>query len=135
MSLLDQVKRLRSHQTDAEQRLWYHLRGHRFMGLKFKRQKPVGRYIVDFVCHERRIIVEVDGGQHALRTGHDLQRDTWSRDQGYRVLRFWNHEVMQQLDGVLEGIRSAALSPSPPAPLPPAGEGSGRDVRGTRRFC
>ncbi|MEA3276879.1 MAG: endonuclease domain-containing protein [Pseudomonadota bacterium] len=124
MSLRDQAKRLRSHQTDAELRLWYHLRGHRFLDLKFKRQKPMGRYIVDFICHERRLIVEVDGGQHALRTGYDHQRDTWLREQGYRVLRFWNHEVMQQLDGVLERIRSAALAPSPPTPLPQAGEGS-----------
>ena len=127
MSHLDKAKRLRSQQTEAEQRLWYHLRAHRFMGLKFKRQKPVGRYIVDFICHERCLIVEVDGGQHAEQAEYDEKRDSWLREQGYRVLRVWNHEVMQQLDGVLEQIRLAAFSllpPSPPAPLPHAGEGS-----------
>ena len=127
MTLLDHAKRLRSHQTEAEQRLWYRLRGHRFMGLKFKRQKPVGRYVVDFICQERRLIVEVDGGQHADQTEDDHERDTWLRERGYRVLRFWNHEVMQQFDGVLERIRLVALSPSPPSPptpLPHAGEGS-----------
>ena len=126
MSLVDKAKHLRSHQTEAEQRLWYHLRAHRFMGLKFKRQKPIGRYIVDFICLERRVIVELDGGQHSSQTEYDNRRDRWLREQGYQVLRFWNHEVMQQLDAVLERIRLAAFSPSPPTPLPRAGEG--RDV-------
>lgn len=115
--ILDNAKILRSHQTEVEKRLCYHLRAHRFMGLKFKRQKPMGRYIVDFVCVERRLIIELDGGQHAERMAYDQQRDTWLRNQGYRVLRFWNNEVTQQLEGVLEMIRSAtfpsALSPSP----------------------
>ena len=71
MDLRKQAKRLRASQTEAEQRLWYYLRAHRFMGLKFKRQKPLGRYIVDFVCHERRLVVEVDGGQHAEQTDHE----------------------------------------------------------------
>ncbi len=96
------------------------------MGLKFKRQKPIGRYIVDFICLERRVIVELDGGQHSSQTEYDNRRDRWLREQGYQVLRFWNHEVMQQLDAVLERIRLAAFSPSPPTPLPRAGEG--RDV-------
>ncbi len=129
MSLRVQAKRLRSRQTDAEQRLWYHLRAHRFLGLKFKRQKPVGRYIVDFICHERRLIIEVDGGGHAHQTAYDHERDTWLRERGYRVLRVWNHDVVQQLDGVLEQIRLAALAPSPPAPLPQAGEGNEDDTK------
>ena len=124
MSHLDRAKRLRSNQTEAEQRLWYHLRAHRFIGLKFKRQKPLGRYIVDFICHERRLIIEVDGGQHAEQTDYEHERDTWLRERGYRVLRFWNHDIMRQLDGVLEQIRLAVVLPSPPAPLPRAGEGS-----------
>lgn len=102
---------MRSNQTDAEQRLWYHLRAHRFMGLKFKRQKPVGRYIADFVCMEHRLIIELDGGQHAEEAAYDEQRDAWLRGQGYTVLRFWNNDVMQQLDSVLEQIASA-LSPA-----------------------
>src|SRR5512143_2663471 len=117
--ILDNAKTLRSHQTEVEERLWYHLRAHRFMGLKFKRQKPMGRYIVDFVCVERRLVIELDGGQHAEQTVYDQQRDAWLRNQGYTVLRFWNNEVMQQLEGVLETIRSAlSPNPSPPAPLP-----------------
>ena len=105
--------RSRSNQTEAEARLWYHLRAHRFMGLKFKRQKPVGRYIADFVCCERRLIVELDG-QHAEQVHIHRQRDAWLRSQGYTVLRFWNNDVMQQLEGVLEQIRCAvSVEPSP----------------------
>ncbi|MCX5876429.1 MAG: endonuclease domain-containing protein [Deltaproteobacteria bacterium] len=108
------AKTLRANQTEAEQRLWYNLRAHRFMDLKFKRQKPMGRYIVDFVCVEHQLIIEIDGGQHAEQAGYDLQRDAWLRGQGYTVLRFWNHEVMHQLEGVLEQIRSTiTLSPDP----------------------
>lgn len=118
------AKALRSNQTEAEARLWYHLRAHRFMGLKFKRQKPVGRYIVDFLCEERQLIVELDGGQHGEQASYDQRRDAWLRSQGYIVLRFWNHDVMQQLDAVLEQIRCAvSAGPSPLAPLPLAGEG------------
>ena len=122
--ILTNAKTLRSHQTEAEQRLWYHLRAHRFMDLKFKRQKPLGRYIVDFVCVERLLIIELDGGQHAEQRVYDQHRDAWLRDQGYTILRFWNNEVMQQLEGVLEKIRlTLSAEPSPPAPLPLAGEG------------
>ena len=116
---LTNAKTLRANQTEAEQRLWYHLRAHRFMGLKFKRQKPIGIYIVDFVCLEQRLVVEVDGGQHAEHVEYDLHRDAWLRSQGYRVLRFWNNEVMQQLEGVLEQIR-ITLSP---CPSPTSGRG------------
>ena len=112
--LLANAKSLRSHQTEAESKLWYHLRAHRFMGLKFKRQKPVGRYIADFVCWEHRLIVELDGGQHAEQTAYDRQRDAWLRSHGYTVLRFWNHDVMGEMEGVLEQIRCAvAPEPSP----------------------
>ncbi len=108
------AKTLRTNQTEAEQRLWYHLRAHRFMGLKFKRQKPMGRYIVDFVCLEHRLIIEIDGGQHAEQVAYDQHRDTWLRSQGFTVLRFWNNKVMQQLEAVLEQIRcTIALSPNP----------------------
>jgi very-short-patch-repair endonuclease len=105
--MLSRAKSLRTSQTNAEQRLWYQLRAHRFMDLKFKRQKPLGPYIVDFVCLERRLIVELDGGQHAEQAVYDQQRDQWLRNQGYQVLRFWNNDVMQQLDAVLEQIRCA----------------------------
>jgi very-short-patch-repair endonuclease len=112
--LLGNAKIMRANQTEAEKRLWYHLRAHRFMGLKFKRQKPMGRYIVDFVCMERRLIIEIDGGQHAERVKYDQHRDAWLRGQGYMVLRFWNNEIMLQLEEVLEQIRHAlSLSPNP----------------------
>jgi very-short-patch-repair endonuclease len=111
---LGNARILRTCQTLAEQRLWYHLRAHRFMDLKFKRQKPMGQYIADFVCVERRLIVELDGGQHSETEAYDQQRDAWLRSQGYTVLRFWNNDVMQNLEGVLEQIRSTlALSPGP----------------------
>ncbi len=121
--MLNNAKALRSNQTEAEQRLWYHLRAHRFMGLKFKRQKPIGRYIVDFVCLEHRLIIELDGGQHSEQVAHDQHRDAWLRNQGYTVLRFWNNDVMQQLEGVLEQIR-CTLSLSP-GPSPASGGGAG----------
>ncbi len=120
---LDNAKSLRTNQTEAEQRLWYHLRAHRFMDLKFKRQKPMGHYIVDFVCEEHQLIVEIDGGQHQTEQAtYDQHRDACLRSQGYTVLRFWNNDVMQNMEGVLEQIRcTLALSPTP---LPQAGEGS-----------
>lgn len=114
---LNNAKTLRTQQTDAEQRLWYHLRAHRFMDVKFKRQKPLGRYIVDFVCLELRLIIEVDGGQHAEQVEYDQRRDAWLRSEGYTVLRFWNNEVMQQLEGVLEQIRLAVTLSASPRPL------------------
>ncbi len=121
--LLENARQLRCKQTDAEQKLWYHLRAHRFMGLKFKRQKPLGRYIVDFVCPERKLVIELDGGQHSEQTAYDAKRDDWLGSQGYTVLRFWNNEVMQELEAVLEKIR-LSLSPGPS----PA---SGRGEQGT----
>ena len=146
--VLNKAKTLRTNQTEAEQRLWYHLRAHRFMGLKFKRQKPMGRYIVDLVCMERQLIIELDGGQHAEQVAYDQHRDAWLRSQGYTVLRFWNNEVMQQLEDVLEQIR-CTLSPALSrlagrgskctinykcnySPLPHVGEGAGERVQ---RIC
>ena len=117
--MLENAKALRSNQTDAEQRLWYRLRAHRFMDLKFKRQKPIGRYIVDFVCMEHRLIIELDGSQHAEQVAYDQQRDAWLHSQGYTVLRFWNNDVMQQLEGVLEQI----LLTLSPGPSPASGRG------------
>jgi len=117
MSLLDNAKTLRRTQTDAEQKLWYHLRAHRFLGRKFKRQKPIGRYVVDFVCLEEKLIIELDGGQHAENVEYDHVRDSWLRSEGYTVLHFWNNELMNEMEGVLECIRLAlsedTLSPGP----------------------
>lgn len=109
-TLLDRAKALRTRQTDAERRLWYHLRAHRFMGLKFRRQCPVGRYIVDFMCLTPKLAIELDGGQHADETDYDDRRDRWLRAQGFTVLRFWNHDVLRDTDVVLERIREVAVS-------------------------
>jgi len=114
--------------TEAERRLWYFLRAHRFKGMKFKRQALIGRYIVDFASFQRRLVVEVDGGQHA-DSEVDLRRTRWLEDQGFRVLRFWNNEVLSNTDGVLDAIMLACTDPSPGTPLrgappsPTRGEG------------
>jgi very-short-patch-repair endonuclease len=105
------VKPLRSNMTDAERRLWYWLRAHRFAGHKFKRQVPLGRTVVDFACLNRSLVIEVDGGQHA-DSASDRQRDAWLRARGFQVLRFWNNDVLRNTEGVLE-IISAALEASP----------------------
>ena len=94
--LLQHAKTLRKTMTDAERTLWYHLRGHRLQGQKFKRQKPLGPFIVDFVNLERSLVIEVDGGQHADNAHDDRRRDAWLAAHGYRVLRFWNHQVLQE---------------------------------------
>ena len=82
-------------------------------GFKFRRQQPIDCYIVDFVCFEKKIIVEIDGGQHAIQKENDTIRDAYLRQQGFRVLRFWNNDVMQNLNGVLDIIRENCLSPTP----------------------
>ena len=91
---------MRSQPTDTEQRLWDRLRRRQFAGYKFRRQQPLGPYIVDFVCFEQRLVVEVDGGQHALQVAYDAARSAWLGAQGYRVLRFWDDEVLKDTDAV-----------------------------------
>ncbi|MFT4230106.1 MAG: endonuclease domain-containing protein [Microbacterium sp.] len=113
------AKTLRQNLTDAERRLWKHLRAHRLDGQKFRRQQPIGSYGVDFVHFGARLIVEADGGQHA-DSPHDAARDAWLRNQGFTVLRFWNDDILLRTEAVLEAIWAAsrARAPSPPAPLP-----------------
>lgn len=94
--------------TTAEKRLWYLLRGNRFEGLAFKRQTPVGPFIVDFISHERRLIIEVDGGQHSGNKNDD-RRSRWLQSKGYRVLRFWNVDVLANQNAVLEIISEAIM--------------------------
>jgi adenine-specific DNA-methyltransferase len=90
--------------TDAERKLWYHLRGSRLRGFTFRRQVPLGNYVVDFLCERQRLVVEVDGGQHADRLEHDASRTQWLSAQGYSVARFWNNDVLTNIEGVLEVI-------------------------------
>jgi ATP-dependent helicase HrpA/adenine-specific DNA-methyltransferase len=99
---MDRTKRaraLRRSSTDAEALLWSHLRNRQFHRFKFRRQVPLGRYIVDFYCHELRLVIELDGGQHSEEADRD--RTAWLEGEGYRVERFWNHEVLEKADGVL----------------------------------
>ncbi|AGI23647.1 DNA methylase [Pseudomonas sp. ATCC 13867] len=98
------ARELRRRQTDAERRLWGCFRDRRFLGLKFRRQVPCGMYVLDFYCHELKLAVELDGGQH-LESAYDAERDAWLVRQGIRVLRFWNHDALVRTDSVLEAIR------------------------------
>jgi very-short-patch-repair endonuclease len=93
--------------TDAEGKLWYHLRARRLAGCKIRRQVPLGPYIADFLCERERVIIEVDGGSHTERVEHDMARTAWLEQRGYRVLRFWNNDVMGNIEGVLEEIARA----------------------------
>ncbi len=102
----DMVRELRRKQTDAERKLWARLRGLRVIGLRFRRQHAIGNYIVDFICLEKKLILEIDGGQHNEQ--HTIQKDDartkWLESEGYHVLRFWNNDVVLNTDGVLEKI-------------------------------
>jgi very-short-patch-repair endonuclease len=118
------AKALRQRSTEAESLLWKHLRAKRFKKLKFKRQEPIGKYIVDFVCYEKRIIVEVDGGQHSANKAKDHERDNWFRSEGFKVMRFWNHEVLTQTDTVLTAIMMNCFETPSPSPSPIKGEGN-----------
>jgi very-short-patch-repair endonuclease len=101
------ARRLRQTPTDAENRLWLHLRRKQLRGLRFRRQHPIGRYVVDFFCPEAKLIIEVDGGQHAAREAADDIRTSWLEARGYRVLRFWNNDVLANTEGVLFAIVEA----------------------------
>jgi len=114
------AREMRSHATDAESLLWRQLRGRRFAGWKFKRQQPIGPYIVDFVCFAARLVVEVDGGQH-LESEADSTRDAWLIKHGFAILRLWNNDVLMQTDSVLEKLLE--LLPLSPDPSPARGEG------------
>jgi very-short-patch-repair endonuclease len=100
------ARRLRLNQTDAETVLWNHIRSRQIDGHKFARQVPIGTYICDFVCREKQIVIEVDGGQHA-ESAADTVRDAYLIAEGYRVLRFWNNDVLGNLEGVLITIQAA----------------------------
>ena len=101
------ARALRRRATDAEKLLWRYLRAKQLDGAKFRRQEPIGKYIVDFVCFSHRLVIELDGGQHAQARErlNDQQRDAWLREQGFKVLRFWNNDVLRNIEGVVETIR------------------------------
>lgn len=112
------ARSLRQNQTDAERIIWNHLRNRQIQGCKFRRQQVIGPYIADFLCMEPKLIIEIDGGQH-LNNPNDVVRSQYLNQLGYNVLRFWNHEVLQETPAVVEKIRISIneLIPSPqPSP-------------------
>ena len=113
-------RRLRADMTPAEGRLWSALRGRQFHDVKFRRQHGIGPYIVDFYCPERALVVELDGDTHveAVQQGKDQVRDAYLQSLGLMVVRYWNYEVLQNLDGVLEDL-ARRLSPDATSPSPP----------------
>ncbi|GMQ88373.1 MAG: endonuclease domain-containing protein [Gammaproteobacteria bacterium] len=113
------TRALRGSLTDAEQRLWSILRQRQLGGFKFRRQHPLGNYILDFVCLEARLVIEVDGSQHLEQHGQDSKRTKWLNERGYRVLRFWNNEVLQNTPAVREAIWQV-LSFGEPPPFQPS---------------
>ena len=118
MTQISRARQLRKESTDAERLLWSRLRNRRLLGLKFNRQSPIGRYIVDFVCKERNLIIEIDGGHHQEQ-GHrvsDLNRTEWLNSSGFRVIRYWNNQVLDDIDSVLESIRLTLEAGSTPSP-------------------
>jgi len=117
------ARTLRQNMTEAERRVWQILRSHQIKGYKFRRQVPIGRYIADFVCHEARLIVEIDGGQHGRSSPWEAERCGLLQNEGYRILRFWNNEILENLDGVHEKIvgELGRITPSQPSPIKGAG--------------
>ncbi|MDF2764445.1 MAG: uncharacterized protein K0S81_1439 [Rhodospirillales bacterium] len=111
------ARKLRAEMTDAERKLWSLVRRKQLEGCRFRRQVPLGPFVADFACLPARLIVEVDGGQHGLRTEHDARRTKWLEQFGWRVLRFWNADVLREPENVLEIIRLALIDP-PPQPSP-----------------
>lgn len=107
------AKALRKNQTEAERLLWGFLKAKQIYGLKFKRQAPIGNYIADFVCFDARLIVEVDGGQHSSETSKDFERTGWLQSQGFKVLRFWNNDVLGNINAVMTVIWENAVGAAP----------------------
>jgi very-short-patch-repair endonuclease len=103
------AKKLRADTTDAESVMWYQLRNRNFFGYKFRRQVPLGKYIADFVCMDKMLIVELDGGQHAEQSNYDAIRTLYLNDRGYKVIRFWNTDILTNLNGVLEYLRQELM--------------------------
>ena len=114
MSNTAKARQLRNNPTDAERVLWNILRGRQIAGYKFRRQAPIGHYIVDFVCFENRLVIEVDGGHHKESADYDAMRTAWLESEGFRVMRFWNDQVLRETDAVQEAIFLAVQPPLPP---------------------
>jgi very-short-patch-repair endonuclease len=117
-----QARSMRRAPTDAERRMWWILRSLKPLGMHFRRQAPIGKYVADFAWHEGKLVVEIDGGQHAeAQHSYDERRTTWLESQGYRVIRFWNTEVLKAPRSVGEAVLLAASKNPTPNPSPPSG--------------
>ena len=122
------ARQLRGNQTDTERILWNRLRAHRLNGLRFRRQFPIGNFIADFCCKEYQLVIELDGEQHAEQRiiKYDDRRTQLIENRGYKVLRFWNNEVLTNMDGVLESILDT-VTQRRPLPHPLLGQGGGME--------
>ena len=127
------ARTLRRNVTEAEKHLWQRLRALPLATSHFRRQATIGPYFADFACHTHRLVIELDGWQHGLELHSisDAKRDAYMASKGYRVLRFWNNEVMQNLDGVISAIADALSAPLPPTPDPSPPLRGGRGSRST----
>lgn len=120
----DFARKLRKSETDAERKIWEQLRSRNLNGAKFRRQHPVGPYIVDFICINEKLIIELDGSQHQQQQTYDAQRTAFLEQAGFRVMQFWDNDVLLQTENVMQAIVDALCSPSPqPSPREPAGRG------------
>jgi very-short-patch-repair endonuclease len=128
------ARELRQNLTDVERLLWQRLRYWQVDACKFRRQQPLGHYIVDFVCLQRRLIVELDGGQHAGQENYDNERDAWLRDQGFVILRFWNNDVLTNMDGIVEQIAKTLQSTPYLNPSPQGGRRKIRNAKHSTNF-
>ncbi len=128
----DRARALRKNLTEAERALWQEIRGKQ-LGAKFRRQAPIGPYIADFLSHDAKLVIEVDGGQHGETKEYDTRRTAFIEEQGYKVLRFWNNEILENMEGVLVTIedmlrQSFSGADLPPPDLPPLAGGGKRDI-------
>jgi very-short-patch-repair endonuclease len=117
------ARRLRTAMTDAEIHLWKRLRSRQIDGFRFRRQVPIASYIVDFLCPQAKLVIEVDGGQHSFRSGYDAQRTVALERCGYRVVRYWNHDVPMHVEDVVTDIHrqlTRGFTPPRPSPSPAA---------------
>ena len=135
MNTVQRARELRKHMTDAERLLWSRLRRKQIHGQRFRRQHPIGPYIADFACTERRLVIELDGGQHVQAKDKDAARTRWLADRGYRVLRFWNNEALTLIDAVVQVVAAATLAPPSPTLPPLRGEGAGARPRAPLSAC
>jgi len=118
------ARSLRSDMSLAEYRLWQAIRGRQLEGFRFRRQHPIGPYIADFACVDKSVVIELDGGQHQDQVAYDERRTAYLESQGSTVLRFWNNDVMNNLDGVLARVVEVLTSAPPSQPSPLQGEGA-----------